>query len=95
MNKYELTLLLDGKTTPAKKKAVLEKIEKLVSFYGGKIDKSTDWGKKELAYRIKKNDEGVYLFLELSLDPKGAKEIQSKLSVDDTFLRYLVVKVDK
>jgi small subunit ribosomal protein S6 len=60
MRNYELTIVLDGKATSAKKKSMAGKIEKLVKDLKGKIVKNDDWGKKDLAYKLGKSDTGVY-----------------------------------
>lgn len=92
MNKYELTLIIDHKSTPAKKKKVQEMLEKAVSFLGGKINKFEDWGEKDFAYDIGKNSSGVYLFSEIEIDSSGAKSINDKLRVEGDIMRYLWVK---
>lgn len=92
METYELTIIVDGKSTPAKQKSVVESIEKLVKTNKGKVVKKDNWGKKNLAYEIKKSDSGVYLYFELELDSKGAKNITSILNTDEEIFRYLLVK---
>lgn len=94
MEKYELTILIEGKATPAKKKSVLEKIDKLLKVLEGKVTTKEDWGKKELAYRIKKNDTGNYLFFELELNPLHARSLHEKLNNDEAVLRYLLIRKD-
>ena len=95
MNIYELTIILDGKASPAKKKSLVEKIGKLVKLNGGKIIKKEDWGKKDFAYPIKKNNTGIYLFFELELEPDAVKKISEKIRIDEDFLRHLIVKKEK
>ncbi len=92
MNKYELTVILEGKTTSAKKKAVLENIEKIVKLLEGKMDKVEDWGVKELFHEIKKNKEGLYLHIPLELETKSIKQLEIKLKATEAILRYLVIK---
>jgi len=92
MAKYELTVLVDGKATAAKVKSTSEKIEKIIKDFKGKIDKSDNWGKMDLAYKIGKFDTGVYLFFEIELEESDVKGINNKLTTDDSILRHLVVK---
>lgn len=92
MNKYELTLVLDGKGGVAKKKKYTEFVESLTKTFKGKVIDSKDWGVKDLAYKIKKSLTGLYLFFELELDPKSVKQINDKLRVDDDLLRYLLIR---
>ena len=62
MNKYELTVILEGKATGAKKKSVLETLEKSIKMLEGKIEKAEDWGVKELFHEIK-NKKKDYIFI--------------------------------
>ena len=93
--KYELTIVVDGKSAAAKKKKVLETLGKILSVYKGKIIESKDWGVKDLAYKIEKSTTGAYLYQEIELDPKGVKSLNDKLRVDADIIRYLLIKKDK
>ena len=94
MNNYELTLVLPGGATAAKKKSVLARIEKLVKTGKGKIAKSDDWGKLDLAYEIKKQKSGVFVLMNLEMTPDMIKNLKDKLRLDDDIIRYLIVKND-
>jgi len=92
---YELTVVLPEKTTPAKKKSVTETIEKMVTLFKGKIKKSNDWGKVELAYPIKKNMAGVFLNFLLELEPDKVKTLEQKIKLEENVVRYLLVRKEK
>lgn len=92
MNKYELTLVLDGKGGAAKKKKVTEVLEKTLKIFKGAIKDSKEWGVKELAYKMGKSDTGLFLFFELELDGSGVKALNDKLRTDPDIIRYLVVR---
>ena len=95
MNKYELTLILDGKATAAKKKSVLESMEKTIKLLEGKVEKAEDWGVKEMFHEIKKVKEGLYLHIPFEMIAKNIKSFEVKLKAVDDILRYLVVNVEK
>ena len=92
MRKYELTIVLAGGTTPAKKKSIQAKVEKIVSDLKGKTGKVADWGKLGLEYPIKENNTGIFLHFPLELDPAKAKEIDGTLNLEEDLLRYLLVR---
>ncbi len=92
MNKYELTVVIDGKATSAKKKAVGDKITKLVGVLEGKVGKVEDWGVKDLTFRIKKSDSGVFLHFPLELTGAAAKALMNKVKVEEDIIRYLLVR---
>lgn len=86
MNNYELTVVLDAKVTPAKKKKVIETVEKIVGIVKGKLGKMEDWGVKEA---------GLYLFFPLELEKKSVKMILTKVSQEEGILKYLLVRKEK
>lgn len=95
MNKYELTIVLDGKAGVAGKKKATETLEKVLTILKGSIKESKDWGVKELAYKIGKSETGAYLYFEIELDPKGAKTLNEKLRTDVDIIRYLLINKEK
>ena len=94
MQKYELTVVLDGKVTPAKKKSVRGDIEKLVSTFKGKVGTVEDWGEKPLAYKIEKSESGNFLFFPLELDPQEVKGLATKLNIEENIVRFLLIRKD-
>jgi small subunit ribosomal protein S6 len=94
MRSYELTIILRAKATAAKKKAVKVVIEKLVKTFKGRVAKAEDWGERDFAYSIAKNNSGVFLHFKLNLEPKAAKDLDAKLRLEQDVLRYLLVRND-
>lgn len=94
MRNYELTIVLDGKATSAKKKTIQTLVEKIVELGKGKIGKVEDWGVKDLAYKLGKSTTGVYLFFPLELEPETVKNLASKVKVESEILRYLLIRKD-
>jgi small subunit ribosomal protein S6 len=92
MKNYELTLILDGKATSAKKKSIQSLVEKIVELGKGKIGKVEDWGVKDLMYKIGESKTGVYLFFPLELEAETVINLASKLKVEKEIIRYLLVK---
>lgn len=92
MRNYILTLLLSAKFKEAKVKEILEKIEKSIEKESGKVVKSKDLGKIDLAYKIKKEDQAFCFVLNLSLDATKAGGINSDLERDEEILRHLLTK---
>lgn len=92
MNVYELTLVLPGGSTAAKKKAVGETIEKIVKMNDGVVAKSDDWGEKELAYPIAKYKTGSFLHYDLELESVSVKALADKLRMEEGIIRHLLIK---
>ena len=93
MRQYELTLVLDPELTSENQKKALAQINKLVTSFKGKVGKAEDWGKKTLAYPIRKKTSGVFHLLRLDLPEESIKDLDQKLRLEDNLIRFLLVKV--
>ena len=94
MNKYELTFIIDGKATPAKKKAVCVTITKMGSLLKGKVGTVEDWGAKDLAYKIGKSTSGNYFYFPLELPAEAVKALTEKVKAEDDIIRYLLIRAN-
>lgn len=90
---YELVVLLHPDLEIDLEKP-LAKLRKIIADNKGEITKEENWGKRKLAYRIKKEDFAVYMYLEVSLPAEGVKKLQSTLNITDEVLRFLLSSVD-
>ena len=93
MQKYELTIVMDAKLTPSKRKTVQETIEKTVTLLKGKVGTVLDWGEKELASKIKGREMGYMLHFPLELTTDSAKALTEKIKTEDAIIRYLLVRI--
>ena len=94
MKDYELTVLIHP-DLESDIEAPLSKVRSLIEKSGGKITKEDNWGKKKLAYTIKKEAFAVYVYMEVSLPSDAPLKISNTLNITDEVLRYLLVTVDE
>jgi small subunit ribosomal protein S6 len=94
MKEYELTVLLHP-DLEMDLEAPLTKVRSIITNAGGEITKEDNWGKKKLAYRIRKEDFAVYVYFELNLPAQAPLKIGNTLNITDEVLRYLLVAVDQ
>jgi len=94
MDKYELTVIMPGKTTPARLKAFSQKLEKLIAALKGKISEEKNWGTMDLTYKIKKEEKGVFVLYLLELEKSVVKKLNESFRTDDLILRHLLVKAE-
>ncbi len=90
---YELTVLVHPDRESELEKA-LDTVRSLVTTNGGKVVKEDNWGKKKLAYRIKKLDFAFYVLMDVELPPAAPLKISNALNISEDVIRYLLVKVD-
>jgi len=94
MKEYELTVLIHP-DLEADLEVPLKKVRELIASNGGEIVKEDNWGKKKLAYSIKKQEFGVYVYMEVKLPSDAPLKISNTLNITDEVLRYLLVTVDE
>jgi len=93
-NAYELMLILLTSLTEKEEKKILEEVKKYLKDEG-KIKETTHFGKRKLAYPIKKENDGNYWLLNLAVDGKEASDLSQKLKAEEKILRYLLLRKDK
>ncbi len=86
---YELMFILSGKLTTDKVEAELKKIEKAIA---GKIVKKDDWGKKDLAYEIKKEKTGYYVVYYAETNSDAIDAVNHLVRIDKSILRTMIIK---
>lgn len=92
MNKYELTLVLNGKLEEDAKAEALEKVQGYITRFNGAVVNVDDWGKKRFAYDIQKMKEGFYYFIKFETEDSAcANELESRLRIYEPVVRYLIV----
>lgn len=92
MENYELTLILDPDLSSEDQKKLTEKIKKIIEDTKGKVEKVNDWGKRELAYPIKKKKMGFYFLWEIKLTPGDLDKIDKKIKIEEGVMRYLIIR---
>lgn len=91
MTKYDLTLVLRTDLKDEAKEKFLEKIEKTVKALEGKVLKSLEMGRKQLAYKLSGQGEGIYINMVLEGPGQMVVQLEKKLTVDKEILRHLLV----
>ena len=90
---YELVVLLHP-DLDIDAEAAITKIENIIKNNGGSVLKRDNWGKKRLAYRIKKQDFAVYVYFEVKVDTDKVRDIENVLLITEEVLRHMLVSHD-
>ena len=93
MNQYEIAVLYHPDLEVDLTKAE-ERVTKIITDNGGKITATDNWGKRKLAYTIKKQEHAVYVFYTVEMPGEGVKKTESTLNITDEVIRYLIVRPD-
>ena len=93
LNQYEIAVLYHPDLEVDLSKAE-EKVTKLIEANGGKITATDNWGKRKLAYIIKKQEHALYVFYTVEMPGEGIKKVESTLNITDEVVRYLISRPD-
>ena len=93
MTQYEIAILYHPDLEVDLSKAE-EKVTKLITSNGGKVVSTDNWGKRKLAYTIKKQEHAVYVFYTVEMPGEAVKKVESILNITDEVIRFLITKPD-
>ena len=93
MNQYEIAVLYHPDLEIDLEKAT-SRVEKIFTDNGGKVTNADNWGKRKLAYPIKKNESAVYVIYTLDLPAQAVRKVESTLNITDEVVRFLITRPD-
>ena len=93
LRSYQSVLILKPDIEDTREDEALGKIGEFIKGNGGAILKTEKWGKKRLAYRVKKNRFGIYLNLYHTLEPSGVIDLEKKYKLFDLIIKFMVVSL--
>jgi small subunit ribosomal protein S6 len=73
----------------------LERLSQTVTSRGGEIVDVNHWGRRRLAYPIKRHLEGNYVVSQIKLDPGQVPDLESNLRISEEVIRHLIVRADE
>lgn len=74
--------------------AAIDRVSQLIQDKGGEIKAVDRWGKRRLAYPIRRATEGFYAVFQFGLSPETVRALESSLELMEDVLRYLVVRLE-
>ena len=83
MRAYEVMVILDPSLEERTIEPSLDKYLNVIRKDGGSVDKVEVWGRRRLAYEIKKNAEGIYAVINLQAEPATVKEFDRQLTLNE------------
>jgi len=96
VREYDLIFVIRPDLTDQDIGTVRAEVKTRIETVDGTVEKEDLWGKRQLAYEIKDNTEGVYTLYCVKLPPEGPGKLKEQLKIDERILRYmLTVKIEK
>ncbi len=95
MHKYELMVILDPTVEERTVAPSLDKFLNVIRNANGTVDNVDIWGRRRLAYEIKKHAEGIYAVVNMTADSAAIVELDRQLNISEAVLRTKVLRADE
>lgn len=94
MRKYELVCIIQPELDETAFNGIVEKVKGWIGDSGGNVDKVDVWGKRRLAYPIRKHRDGQYVLLNVTLPNKATADLERNLRFLEPVMRHMLTVVD-
>jgi small subunit ribosomal protein S6 len=94
MREYELIFIVHPDLEEAATNEVVDRVKDWITEAGGSIDKVDPWGKRKLAYPIRKQNDGQYFLMHVQMAPTFVTEMERNLRFLEPVMRFLITAVD-
>jgi len=94
MRKYEMVCILHPDLDETAFNEAVEKIRGWITEAGGNIEKADVWGRRKMAYAIRKQTEGQYILLNISMPPANVAALEQNLRFLEANLRHMVTAIE-
>lgn len=98
MRTYELIYIVKPDIPEEEIDGVAEMVQEVITSGGGTVDKVDKWGKRRLAYRVRKYQDAIYVLVQYGIEDDASelpKEIERRLRVADQVIKFMTVRVDE
>lgn len=90
MHNYELVCIFQPDLDEAAFTGAVDRVKSWITEAGGSVDKVEKWGRRRLAYHIRKQTEGQYVLMNITLDPKVTSELERNIRYLEPALRHML-----
>ncbi len=93
MRRYETIFIVKPNLGEDDYTAIIDRSADIITNFGGTILTIDKWGLKKLAYDIKKESQGYYVYIEYASNPDAVNENERIFKIDDKILKYMTIKL--
>ncbi len=92
MRKYEVVFIVHPDLDETAFKEVQERVKSWIKEAGGKVTDVDLWGKRKLAYEIRKQTEGQYVLFQAEIPPSFCADLEHNLQLHESIMRFMVTR---
>jgi len=91
---YEIALIIRPEVEEEGQQALIERLSELLTSDGGQVTEVESWGRRRLAYPIRKTQEGFYYFVQGQFSASVLPELERTIKLNEDILRHMVIRTD-
>ncbi len=95
MREYELVFIIHPDLDENATNEVVDRVKGWITEAGGTIEKIDPWGKRKLAYPIRKQNEGQYFLVKIHMTPSSVAVLERNLRFVEPVMRFLITVVEE
>ncbi|MDX9864935.1 MAG: 30S ribosomal protein S6 [Anaerolineaceae bacterium] len=92
MHTYEVIFILQPDLDDNANTELIEKVQGWITNAGGVVEKVDRWGKRRLAYQIRKQRDGYYVLINAQIPAEFNTELERNLQIQESVMRYMVIQ---
>ncbi len=90
---YDVLIIADPRLTEEEVAQLTTRLGESCTGLGGEVVSTENWGKRRLAYEIRKQREGIYVLLQIKAEPTPVREYERQLKLNESVLRFMTTRV--
>ena len=95
MRQYEVAYIVHPDLDETAFTVLNDRVREMIEKGDGKVTKVELWGKKRLAYEIRKQKEGQYVFLQTEMPPTLCSEIERNFTLLEPVMRFMITQAEE
>lgn len=92
--KYEIGFVINPEASEEDVKKIIDAVVVIIKKHEGNIENIDEWGRRRLAYPIKRHNEGIYIFINTEMLGTGFFEVERRLKLSEKVMRFVILRLD-
>ena len=92
---YEIGFVINPEAAEDEVKKVIDSVVEIVKKAGGSIENVDEWGRRKLAYSIRRHNEGIYIFITVAVAGSAIFDIERRLKLSEKVMRFVTLRLDE
>ncbi|MCZ6679682.1 MAG: 30S ribosomal protein S6 [Candidatus Poribacteria bacterium] len=94
MRQYETIFIISPELDESETNDVIEGVKETIESIGGKILKVDPWGRKRLAYTVKRHSDGFYVLVVFESNPEAVRQLNSSYQITESIIKHMTVRFE-